>query len=123
MAFIVKSLLDASSFQSEVNLISACLPSVLISFLKVVISNFLLLQIAVIVPCKIPVSMVLILFLLSLFLTSSGSRDVAKSISSIFSPEIAFLTQPPTNLTLVSFPISFRCEKIIWASFIFSNNL
>jgi len=61
--------------------------------------------------------------LLSLFFTSSGSRIVAKSISSIFSPEIDFLTHPPTNLTLSSFPISLRWVKIIRASFIFSKAL
>jgi len=58
--------------------------------------------------------------LVSLFLTSSGSRDVAKSISSILSPQSDFLTHPPTNLTLLSFSISLRYEKIILASFIFS---
>jgi len=61
--------------------------------------------------------------LVSLFLTSFGSRDVAKSISSIFSPQSDFLTHPPTNLTSLSFPISLRHEKIILASFIFSKNL
>jgi len=61
--------------------------------------------------------------LVSLFLTSSGSRDVAKSISSIFSPQSDFLTHPPTNLTSLSFPISLRYEKIILASFIFSKIL
>ena len=34
-------------------------------------------------------------------------------MSSILSPQIAFLTHPPTNLTLLSFPVSFRSEKII----------
>ena len=108
IAFIVKSLLNASSFQSEVKVTFACLPSVETSFLKVVISNFLLFIIAVTVPWEIPVSITLIFSLLSLFFTSSGSRIVAKSISSILSPEIDFLTQPPTNLTWFSFPVSLR---------------
>ncbi len=69
----------------------ACLPSVEISFLKVVISNFLLLIIAVTVPWEMPVSITLIFSLLSFFFTSFGSRIVAKSISSTFSPEIDFL--------------------------------
>ena len=92
-----------------------------ISFLRVVISNLFLFKIAVTVPCEIPVSITLISSLLSIFLTSSGSRDVAKSISSTFSPQSAFLTHPPTNLALLSSPISLRYEKIILASFIFSN--
>ena len=123
IAFIVKSLREASCSQDVVNSTSACLPSVLISFLNVVISNFFLFKIAVTVPWEIPVSKTFIPSLLSLCLTTSGSRDVAKSISSISSPEIAFLTQPPTNLTTLSFPFSFRCENIIWASFIFSKTL
>ena len=47
-----------------------------------------------------------------IFLTSVGAWIVAKSISSIISPRIAFLTQPPTNLALVSVPVSSRWEKI-----------
>ena len=81
----------------------ACRPSVDTSFLSVVISNFLSFKTAVTVPCEIPVSIVFISSLLSFFLTSSGSSVVARSISSIDSPEIAFLTQPPTNLTESSF--------------------
>ena len=50
IAFIVKSLREASSSQFEVNSIFACLPSVETSFLRVVISNFLLFKIAVTVP-------------------------------------------------------------------------
>ena len=54
--FIVKSLLDASSSQLFENSTFACLPSVDISFLSEVISNFLFPIIAVTVPCSIPVS-------------------------------------------------------------------
>ena len=56
IAFIVKSLLDASSSQLFENSTFACLPSVDISFLSEVISNLLFSIIAVIVPCSIPVS-------------------------------------------------------------------
>ena len=86
------------------------------------ISNFLLLIIAVTVPCSIPVSKTLILFFVSFSFTSPGDKVVAKSISSTVSPDSDFLTQPPTNFTVLSSPILFRYEKIICASFIFSKN-
>ena len=50
IALIVKSLRKESSFQFKVNSTFACLPSVDISFLKVVISNFFFFTIAVTVP-------------------------------------------------------------------------
>ena len=53
---MVKSLLEASSFQSFEDFTFACLPSVEISFLKVVISNLYLSSKAVIVPWSIPLS-------------------------------------------------------------------
>ena len=117
---MVKSLLEESRSQLKVNSISACLPSVAISFRKVVISNFFLFITAVTVPCLIPVSITLILSLASLILTSSGSNVVAKSMSSILSPLSAFLTQPPTNLILFSFSFLLIQEKITCASFMFS---
>ncbi len=56
IAFIVKSLLDASSNQLSENFTFACLPSVLMSFLNDVISNLLFSINAVTVPCSMPVS-------------------------------------------------------------------
>ena len=53
---IEKSLLAASSFQSNENSTFACLPSVVTSFLKDVISYLYSSIIAVIVPCSSPVS-------------------------------------------------------------------
>ena len=50
IAFIVKSLREASCSQFEVNSTFACLPSVETSFLRVVISNFFLFKITVTVP-------------------------------------------------------------------------
>ena len=69
IAFIVKSLREASCSQFVVNLTFACLPSVEMSSLKVVISNFFLFIVAVTVPCEIPVSITLIFFLLRISLT------------------------------------------------------
>ena len=54
--FIEESLLDASSNQLSEHSTLACLPSVITSFLKEVISYLLFPMIAVIVPCSIPVS-------------------------------------------------------------------
>ena len=72
IAFIVKSLLLASISQSGINWTSACLPSVLTSFLNVVISNLKSFIKTVIVPCEIPVSRNFILFLTKIFLISLG---------------------------------------------------
>ena len=82
------------------------------SLLNVVISNFFLFKIAVTVPCVIPVSITLIFSFVSLFFISLGSSEVARSISSTNSPHRVFRIHPPTNLTLLSSPFLFKCEKI-----------
>ena len=59
----VRSLLFASSSQSWVNSTSACLPWLITSILKVVISKFSLSLIrAVIVPCFSPVRFIILIF-------------------------------------------------------------
>ena len=98
MALYVKSLRLASSSQLVTNSTSACLPSVSVSALSVVISNGSLSKIAVSVPCSKPVGLCLIPALSSIAIISSGVASVAKSISFGVLPKAISLTAPPTIL-------------------------
>ena len=93
----MKSRLFASSFQQSVNFITACLPSVFISFRRVVISNLISPKNAVTVPCDSPVALTVISADSSKLMISPGLCLVATSMSVIGIFRIVFLTQPPTK--------------------------